>query len=549
MQLWRYLAAETEVSKVRLALLLAVSGITNALLMVIINYAAQDTAEGGAGSRMVLLFCVSLALYLLSQRFVLRVAVNEVEHIVERIRVRLAEDIRRADLLSLERIGPSRLFGSITKETLTLSQAATPMMIAFQSAIMVIVSVIFIAIVSLVAFVIALAIIGLGVMIHLQNIQQSRDNLRRAFGRENDLFDAFTDLLEGGKEVRLNEARNNSLFAEIRSVAGSVADLKTSAGMQFAGQYMFSQALFYLLMASMVFILPRIATVESATVAIIAGAILFIIGPLSSLVAAVPVFSNAGVALSNIIQLEQEISQACKQNFQASEHVRERILSAEEISFRDVLFLHKDSSGECTFRMGPVDFSIRRGETVFIVGGNGSGKSTLLKVITTLYYPEAGTVEVDGQWLEQEEYPAYRSCISAVFSDYHLFSKLYGLENVSEEQVRELLKLMRLEHKTSFHAGRFKTQDLSTGQKKRLALIVALLEDRPIFVLDEWAADQDPEFREFFYTQMLAELKKKGKTLILATHDDRYFHLADRVLRMENGRLFPYSPRSVIGKE
>jgi putative ATP-binding cassette transporter len=539
MTLWRYLAAETAVSKLRLLSFLALSGVTNSLLMVIINYAAQDAAKDGAGSRLILLFAVALFLYLASQKFILRVAAYEVEHIVERLRVRLASVIRHADLLPVEHVGASRIFAGITKETLTLSQSALPMMIACQSAVMVLVSIVFIAIISPVALVMVLVIIGMGVLVHLRNIESGKQDLQAAFAMENNLFDALTDLLQGMKEVRLNESRNEALFQEIRRVAASVADRKTSAGMQFAGQYMFSQALFYLLMAALVFVLPRLASTEGATISIISGAILFIIGPLSSLVAAIPIFSGATVALNNIMQLEAELMRYHEEARPPEPLMVERMRAFESIAFRQIEFLHKDSRGDTTFRMGPLDLAIGRGETVFLVGGNGSGKSTLLKVITALYRPGGGRILVDGQVLTKEEYPAYRSCFSAIFSDYHLFSRMYGLEKVPEERVQKLLELMRLEEKTAFRNGRFETQELSTGQRKRLAMIVALLEDRPFYILDEWAADQDPEFREFFYKQLLVQLKNEGKTLLLATHDDRYFHLADRIYRMENGQLSP----------
>lgn len=539
MILWRYLAAETAVSKLRLVTFLALSGITNSLLMVIINYAAQDAAEDGIGTRLILLFCIGLLLYLVSQKFILRVAAHEVERIVERLRVRLASVIRHADLLPVERVGASRIFGGITKETLTLSQSALPMMIACQSAVMVIVSIVFVAVVSPAALILVVVIIGLGVAVHLRNIQGGKQDLQAAFARENDLFDALTDLLQGMKEVRLNEDRNESLYNEIRSVAASVAERKAAAGMQFANQYMFSQALFYLLMASMVFLLPRLASMQGSTISLITGAILFIIGPLSSLVAAIPVFSSATVALQNIMQLESELMRYHEEAPKPDSLQVERMCSFDSITFRRVEFLHKDSRSDTTFRMGPIDLTIRRGEVVFVVGGNGSGKSTLLKVITALYRPNGGSILVNEQPLSKEELPAYRSCFSAIFSDYHLFSRMYGLEDVPDEKVQSLLRLMKLEEKTGFRDGRFVTQELSTGQRKRLAMIVALLEDRPFYVLDEWAADQDPDFREFFYKHLLTQMKSAGKTLLLATHDDRYFHLADRVFRMENGQLSP----------
>ena len=185
------------------------------------------------------------------------------------------------------------------------------------------------------------------------------------------------------------------------------------------------------------------------------------------------------------------------------------------------------------------DLSIA-GDVVFIVGGNGSA-STFLKLATALYYPLLEpSILMEPMWRRSAmELPVFL----AIFSDYHPFDWLYGLTQVEGARVDELLKLMRLETKTRYKDGRFENQDLSTGQKKRLALIVSLLEDKPIYVFDEWAADQDPEFRQFFYETLLADLKKQGKTVVAATHDDRYFHVADKVYKMEDGQIHPFAAK------
>jgi putative ATP-binding cassette transporter len=163
-----------------------------------------------------------------------------------------------------------------------------------------------------------------------------------------------------------------------------------------------------------------------------------------------------------------------------------------------------------------------------------------MKTLTGLYLPQAGTISLDRTLVTPETAAWYRSHFSTVFTDYHLFDRLYGLQHVPPEEVNALLRLMQIDHKTSYTEGRFTTQDLSGGQRKRLALIVALLEDRPILVLDEWAADQDPPFRRFFYEQVLKDLKARGKTIIAVTHDDKYFNVADHVVKMEYGKFVPY---------
>jgi putative ATP-binding cassette transporter len=209
----------------------------------------------------------------------------------------------------------------------------------------------------------------------------------------------------------------------------------------------------------------------------------------------------------------------------------------EKLQAINLQYTYPGGAARDAFTIGPVALTLRAGETIFIVGGNGSGKSTLVKVLTGLYMATAGALHIDGVPLGPHNVQAYREMIAAIFSDFHLFQKLYGLAGVSEEAVGKLLAQMQIDHKTTFSNGSLSTLELSTGQRKRLAMVIALLEDRPIYVFDEWAADQDPEFRRYYYEGLLPELKRRGKTVIAISHDDRYFHCADRVLRMEEGRV------------
>ncbi|MCX6635946.1 MAG: ATP-binding cassette domain-containing protein, partial [Acidobacteria bacterium] len=170
-------------------------------------------------------------------------------------------------------------------------------------------------------------------------------------------------------------------------------------------------------------------------------------------------------------------------------------------------------------------------------GGNGSGKTTLLKLFTALYQPMQGCIRVDGSEITAANVQSYRNLFSAIFSDFHLFDKLHGLRDIAPERVDDLLRRMDISQKTAFRDGRFSNILLSTGQRKRLALVVSYLEDKPVYVFDEVAADQDPRFRGYFYETLLPELKRAGKTVVVVTHDDRYFHVADRVLGMDYGKL------------
>src|SRR5262249_12196860 len=205
-----------------------------------------------------------------------------------------------------------------------------------------------------------------------------------------------------------------------------------------------------------------------------------------------------------------------------------------------VSFHYREIASDTAFRIGPIDFTLRAGELVFIMGGNGSGKSTFVKVLAGLYKPDSGQILLDGRPVTDRNREGYRSLFTAIFADYHLFPRLYGLFDPDMTRIRQLLTELGLADKTQVIDGEFKTVELSTGQRKRLGLIVSLLEKRPILLLDEWPAEQDPEYLRKFYHELLPEFIRMGHTVVAISHDDRYIdeaHLRARVIRMEEGRV------------
>jgi putative ATP-binding cassette transporter len=207
---------------------------------------------------------------------------------------------------------------------------------------------------------------------------------------------------------------------------------------------------------------------------------------------------------------------------------------------RDVTFRYVDKFSDAAFKIGPIDFTLQPGELVFITGGNGSGKSTFLRVLSGLYPPNSGEIKLDGVRVDDHNRDAYRGLMSAIFFDYHLFQRLYGIPEGGAAELERLLAQFRLSDKTGLVNGEFRTLDLSGGQRRRLALIVSLLEKRPILLLDEWTAEQDPEFRRKFYDELLPDLMAAGATIVVITHDDRYLDeltLRARRVRMDEGRI------------
>lgn len=533
--LWKFLSSQSDVSFARVAFIAGVSGLANAVLLAIINSAAHAVSTETMNVQLFLMFFVAITLYIVSQRYILRVSSTEVEKVIARVRVSVADKIRNADLQAIEGLGRARIFASMTTDTLTISQATAPMIIACQGAILVAFSLVYMFVLSPTAFYLTIVIVALGVMVHFKNRKELHAEITRSTAKEEEFFEALTHLLEGFKEVKLNAARGRELFEHLKRIAGAAREMKTKTGVRYADYYIFTQVLFYLLIGAMVFILPGLSKVYSAQVARLTAAILFIIGPLTMVVGAFPVFRMATHAVEQIACLEADLGQA--QNAASATAKGNGVVPAfSTIAVKDLVFSYPDQEGRPLFTVGPMSLTLTRGEILLLVGGNGSGKSTFLKLLTGLYYPTSGVIALDGMDVRTIGLKSFRQLFSAIFSDYHLFDRLYGLA-VEDRQVVDLLKLMQLEQKTFWQDGRFENQDLSTGQRKRLALIVSLLEDKPIYVFDEWAADQDPSFRQFFYETLLPEMKTRGKTIVAATHDDRYYHVGDRVLKMEAGRF------------
>ena len=299
-----------------------------------------------------------------------------------------------------------------------------------------------------------------------------------------------------------------------------------------------------MLIAAVVFLLPQLAPVVTPVVVEITTAILFIIGPLRMIVGLVPYFGECDEATRAIIRLELALDEgrAIAANGNGNGHAAPSLtMPFHSLALEDVRFAYTHDGHE-SFAIGPVSLRVNAGEIVFLVGGNGSGKSTLLKVLTGLYPPDSGRIVVDGMAVGSADVQSYRELFAAVFADFHLFQRLYGLLGADARVVQDLIAQMQLDGKVSVLNDRFTTLDLSTGQRKRLALIVSLLDRRPLLIFDELAADQDPEFRQFLYEELLPQLKSQGSTIIAATHDDRYFHVADKVIKMEYGKVAYVQP-------
>lgn len=523
-----------------------ISGLASAAILIIVNAAEQVTATGRASLiavRFGVMFGLVAAAYVVSLRVTFNRSAQIFEGMVEKIRTRVLDKVRHSDLVALETIGPARIHTFVTQDSLLISNLGGQLSAAAQAAVLMLFVSIYIAYLSGFAFLLTVGLSLGGVVIYMRGDREYRKNFERTHEEEIEFFGLVDHLFKGFREVKVSRRRSVALAADLRAVSRDLKTLKMETTRLYSDSYIKAQCFFYCLVALVVFILPRLVPTDADVIAKTTMAILFIIGPLSQVVGVLPQWSQASLAVEHLLSLETELDKYHKKRRRPPPSDAGGALQGfERVSFDQLEFTYTSDVTNETFTVGPLSFHVDAGEILVITGGNGSGKSTLLKVLTTLYYPDKGTIAVDGLPVLEEDAQRYRELFSVVFSDFHLFEKLYGFDNPTRVAVDTLLQRLRLEGKTDVVDGRFTNLALSTGQRKRLALLVTLLEDRPIIVLDEWAAEQDPEFRQFFYEELLAELKSRNKTVIAISHDDKYFRCADRVIRLEFGRIVSDMP-------
>jgi putative ATP-binding cassette transporter len=522
----------------RWAIAAGLGGVSTASILAAINSGAHAADSGSVSLWSAALFIVALMLFVKVQQYILITTTTEIEAIIHKLRLRLMDYVRRSELLPLGSIGRSEIVSAITKDTATLTQASNSLAFTVQGIVLIFFVVIYVAYLSLLAFILSLCIVAASVALFQSRRRQLAIQTHEASILENRLFDRLFDLLDGFKEVRLNSSRSGDLFDDVSELSRAAANIKIRAQSDTYKIMVFLQGALYCVIGAVVFAVPILSGgLEGASITKTVTALVFVLGTCWGIVQSAPIVTAANVAADNIQRLEGRLLATLGA---APVTATEPTKHFHKIEMRDIEFSYLDKTSETLFRVGPIDFTLRSGDLVFITGGNGSGKSTFMKLLAGLYKPDSGEIVIDSAPVSDQTRQNYRELIAAVFSDFHLFQRLYGILNPDLTEVDRLLTRFHLIDKTSVADGAFRTIDLSSGQRKRLALIVALLEKRPLLLLDEWAADQDPEFRREFYYKLLPALNRTGVTVVAVTHDDRYLENLDvpvRRLHMDEGHI------------
>jgi putative pyoverdin transport system ATP-binding/permease protein len=516
-----------------------ISGITSAGLIAIVNISLNSNNPISWLYLFLGVAAISISTGIIS-RFVL---IDLAQKSVYDVRIKLSRSILAAPFQKLEQLGASKLIATLTDDVASLSNSIS--IIPFLCIDLAIITscLIYLAYLSLSVFAITIVLIGSTLVLIQLMILQANQLFRGARAENDRLLQLFRSITDGIKELKLHwQRRQEFIDLDLKDSAGISRDRNIKALRIFSVAATFGQLIFFAIMGILIFVMPKYIQLTPATLSGYVLTLTYLMSPFANMLEQLPALMRASVAISKIESMGLILSEQVEiGNPPPATSAQVTSLELKNIS-------HTYQGDEQNFHLGSINLKFStdsaertlRERLIFIVGGNGSGKSTLAKLLTGLYVPEIGEIKLNGETIDSDNREWYRQHFSVVFGDFFLFDKLLGTGKDAaklDAEAQDYLQLLQIEHKVQIKDGILSTTNLSQGQRKRLALLTAYLEDRPIFLFDEWAADQDPIFRDIFYHQLLPDLKQRGKLVFAISHDDRYFHLADRVIKLDYGKV------------
>ena len=359
--------------------------------------------------------------------------------------------------------------------------------------------------------------------------------LKASYAEDSKTFEFVAEFLSGFQEIKMSSKRAKGFIEDLVSSARKSRESREESLITLGKTFSFLQIILYIAVGMLIFVVPVLSDSFSDVVLKVTTTSLFMVGSFQSVFTSLPMIVQAEASAKQLLSLKDTLEQTHNQN--NSKDAEDHYVNAKRLTLHGVTYQHQSLEDKRHFDLGPITTTFEAGKVYFIRGQNGSGKTTLIRVLLGLYAPTKGFITVDDQLVNQPSSSAYRDLFAVVFSDFFLFKKLYGISQESLVEGQSLIEMFQLEDKVKILNGQFDTIHLSTGQRKRLGLLEALLEDKQFVILDEWAADQDPEFRKYFYQVLIPYIKGLGKTLIAISHDDRYFDVADEIITIDQGKL------------
>lgn len=520
-----------------------VSGLGNAFVIFIINESFNRTNNLFNG--LLFYFGIAIILYVFGQRVIRAMLVKLTNQIIFEKRTELVHKLLRTPFSKLDSFERGRVEATLNNDTEVISRSLSILISGATNIITLVCCFLYLGIMNLYSLLLSIVIMAVLAIVYMIVGNRANRLMEETRDLQNTFFRFIDDLLAGFKELSLNKRKSNEFENAMKQSSQAYKDKRNVYQLRYSDIFVLGELLFVLVIGVVVFVFPEIfKQMDSSMLRNYVFVFLYMTGPVNQLLDSIPHYAQIKISWERLQTMLREIEQ------------KEKPLSAEVITYKqplqlqlqDIMYSYKShNEGDFTdkptidqksFNVGPISSQFESGSIIFITGGNGSGKSTLARLLTGLYEPDSGQLLLNNEVISPEELGQH---YSAIFGDFHLFDRLYGIDWAKKQtEIQHYLQLLKLEGKVTIHEGIFSTVKLSTGQKKRLALLVAYLEDRPFCLLDEWAADQDPQYRSFFYHTLLPDMKAQGKCVIAITHDDRYFDIADHVIKMDSGRIVSF---------
>ena len=510
-----------------------IAGLASTGLLAVVNAKLARSGAPAAGLAWAFVgLCIVLPLARFASQYFLAVLS---QGIIFDLRMSLSRRILAAPLRALEEVGPAPLLAALTEDIGAITAAMTTVPLLCLQATVVVGCLAYLGWLSWKLLLIVLVAVAVGVFSYQAPLRRAFQHFHAVREGWDQVFEHLRGITSGTKELKIHRGRREAFFSQKLEPSSRLLQQHSVAGATIAAiANSWGQVLFFVVIGLVLFVLPHYLALAQSVVTGFTLVILYMLTPLDVLLNLLPSLGRAVASADKVERLGLSLADQAREGDRGSAALppwQSLQLAAATHTF------YREEKDDC-FTLGPVDLEIKAGELVFLVGGNGSGKTTLAKILLGLYTPESGGVRLNGAPVTDQTRDAYRQLFSAVFADFFLFDVLLGLERPRlDESARGYLTKLHLDRKVRVEGGALSTLDLSQGQRKRLALLTAYLEDRSIYLFDEWAADQDPQFKEIFYLQLLPELKSRGKTVIVISHDDHYYRVADRIVKLDYGQV------------
>jgi putative pyoverdin transport system ATP-binding/permease protein len=515
-----------------LVILSILSGGANAVVIFLISGAIMATDKQRL--YMLFFFMLAMGLYIIGRKIIQTKLIKITYKIVYDVRMKLLEKVFHTSYQKFESMERGRVFATLNDDTNQMGQSANLIVTLLSNIVTVIGCFIFLSTVAFWATVVTVVVIAFIATLYSFVSQKAQVYMEEARDTRNVYMGLLNGMLDGFKELSIQFKKKKEYNADLEETTNTFREKMVLAQVKFLNAFMIGESMLVAVMGAVGFLVPKLfPSIQALTLMSFIMVLLYLIGPITGILISIPQIMQLRISWNRVKTFMDEIPANITP--EELEKLDTDVREVKKVQAKNVLFQYESVDGDTPFVVGPIDFEAQKGEIVFIIGGNGSGKTTFAKLLTGLYMPHDGKIMVDGNEVSNHQ---LGECYSAVFSDFHLFEKLYNVDlKTKKEDAENYLKALRLEEKVAIDEKGFNTIDLSGGQRKRLALLQCYLENKPIYLFDEMAADQDPEFRKFFYRDLLVRMKEEGKIVIAITHDDHYFDVADKVIKLDMGKV------------